>query len=215
MSDPVSAPAPEVAPENLTAWQRWEAPNFDGSTVYRAGGVVLPTASQVEEIQRQARDEGFQAGYAEGLQKALQDNGRFAELITAFEQQMDEQVARELLDLSLDIARQVLHQALKVNPELLLGVVREAIGTLPHVNQGAHLILHPDDAALVRERMGEQLTHSGWKIFEDARIERGGVRIETANSQIDASLETRWNRVVAALGQDTTWLIQDTTVSHG
>jgi flagellar assembly protein FliH len=57
--------------------------------------------------------------------------------------------------------------------------------------------------------MGEQLTHSGWKIFEDARIERGGVRIETANSQIDASLETRWNRVVAALGQDTTWLIQE------
>jgi flagellar assembly protein FliH len=122
---------------------------------------------------------------------------------------MDEQVARELLDLSLDIARQVLHQALKVNPELLLGVVREAIGTLPHVNQGAHLVLNPDDAALVRERMGEQLSHSGWKIFEDARVERGGARIETANSQIDASLETRWNRVVAALGQDTKWLIEE------
>jgi flagellar assembly protein FliH len=209
MSDPVTAPAPEVAPENLTAWQRWEAPNFDGGTVFRAGGVALPTASQVEGIQRQARDEGYQAGYAEGLQKAVQENRRFAELIAAFEQQMDEQVASELLNLSLDIARQVLHQALKVNPELLLGVVREAIGTLPHVNQGAHLILHPDDAALVRERMGEQLTHTGWKIIEDARIERGGARIETANSQIDASLETRWNRVVAALGQDTKWLIQE------
>jgi flagellar assembly protein FliH len=171
--------------------------------------VSLPTASQVEGIQRQARDEGYQAGYAEGLQKALQENQRFAELISAFEQQMDEQVARELLDLSLDIARQVLHQALKVNPELLLGVVREAIGTLPHVNQGAHLVLNPDDAALVRERMGEQLSHSGWKIFEDARVERGGARIETANSQIDASLETRWNRVVAALGQDTKWLIEE------
>ena len=209
MSDLVTVPAPEVAPENLTAWQRWEAPNFDGNTVYRAGGVELPTASQVEGIQRQARDEGFQAGYAEGLQKALQDNRRFAELVTVFEQQMDEQVAHELLGLSLDIARQVLYQALKVNPELMLGVVREAIGTLPHVNQGAHLVLHPDDAALVRERMGEQLTHSGWKIFEDARVERGGARIETANSQIDASLETRWNRVVAALWQDTTWLIQE------
>ncbi|MFZ2161856.1 MAG: flagellar assembly protein FliH [Sideroxyarcus sp.] len=209
MSDPITAPAPEVAPENLTAWQRWEAPNFDGGTVFRAGGVALPTASQVEGIQRQAQNEGFQAGYAEGLQKAGQENRRFAELIAAFEQQMDEQVASELLDLSLDIARQMLHQALKVNPELLLGVVREAIGTLPHVNQGAHLILHPDDAALVRERMGEQLTHTGWKIIEDTRIERGGARIETANSQIDASLETRWNRVVAALGQDTKWLIQE------
>jgi flagellar assembly protein FliH len=209
MSDLVTTPAPEVAPENLTAWQRWEAPNFDGNTVYRAGGVALPTASQVEGIQRQARDEGFQAGYAEGLQKALQENRRFAELIAVFEQEMDEQVAHELLDLSLDIARQVLHQALKVNPELMLGVVREAIGTLPHLNQGAHLVLHPDDAALVRERMGEQLTHSGWKIFEDARLERGGARIETANSQIDASLETRWKRIVAALGKDTSWLVKE------
>jgi flagellar assembly protein FliH len=209
MSDLAADPALEPVPEKLTAWQRWEAPNFDSGTVFRSGGVALPTASQVEGIQRQARDEGYQAGYAEGLQRALQANQRFAELISAFEQQMDEQVASELLALSLDIARQVLHQALKVNPELLLAVVREAIGTLPHVNQGAHLVLNPDDAVLVRERMGEQLTHSGWKIFEDARVERGGARIETANSQIDASLETRWNRVVAALGQDTKWLIQE------
>jgi flagellar assembly protein FliH len=209
MSDPVTTPAPEVAPEKLTAWQRWEAPNFSGGTVFRAGGVALPTASQIEEIQHQAHEEGFRIGYMKGLQRAAQESLRFTELIGVFEQKMDEQIAHELLELSLDIARQMLHQALKVNPELLLGVVREAIGTLPHVNQGAHLILHPDDAALVRERMGEQLSHSGWKIFEDARIERGGARIETANSQIDASLETRWKRVVAALGQDTTWLIQE------
>ncbi len=209
MSDLVTTPAPEVDPEKLTAWQRWEAPNFDGGTVFRAGGVALPTASQVEGIQQQARDEGYQAGHADGLQRALDENQRLADLIGLFEQEIDEQIAHELLDLSLDIARQVLHQALKVNPELLLGVIREAIATLPHVNQGAHLILHPDDAALLRERMGEQLTQSGWKIFEDAHIERGGARIETANSQIDASIETRWKRVVAALGQDKSWLIQE------
>lgn len=209
---PVGAPPlrgdSSSAPENLTAWQRWEAPNFAASAM-RTEHVALPTAVQIEEIQRQAREEGFQAGHAEGMQKALQENQRLAELIGSLEQKVDEQVARELLDLSLDIARQMLHQALKVNPGLLLGVVREAIGTLPHFNQGAHLVLHPDDASLVRERMGEQLTHAGWKIFEDARVERGGARVETANSQIDASLETRWKRVVAALGQDTSWLVQE------
>jgi flagellar assembly protein FliH len=197
-----------VAPESLTAWQRWEAPNLDAGRS-RPGSVELPTASQIEEIQRQAREEGFQVGHAEGMQKALQENRRLSDLIGALEMRADEQVAHELLALSLDIARQVLHQALKVNPELLLGVVREAIGTLPHYNQGAHLVLHPDDATLVHERMGEQLSHSGWKIFEDARVERGGARIETATSQIDASLETRWKRVVAALGQDTSWLIPE------
>lgn len=198
-----------TAPEKLTAWQRWELPNFEAGALANTGGVPLPTASQLEEIEKLARDEGYRNGYAEGMQKALQENQRLAALIDALSKQADEQVAQELLGLSLDIARQMLHQALKVNPELLLGVVREAIGTLPHFNQGAHLVLHPADAELVRERMGEQLTHSGWKIFEDDRIERGGARIETANSQIDATLESRWSRVVAALGQDASWLVKE------
>jgi flagellar assembly protein FliH len=197
-----------VAPEQLTAWQRWEAPAFKDSG-RRAGGLALPTAGEMEEMQQQAREEGFQAGHAEGLQQAQRENQRLAEVIDALAQQVDEQIANELLALALDVARQMLRQALKVNPELLLGMVQEAIGTLPHFNQSAHLVLHPDDAALVRERMGEQLTHAGWKIFEDARIERGGARFETANSQIDASLEARWQRIVAALGQDTSWLVQD------
>lgn len=206
-----------IAPEKLTAWQRWELPSFEAEQSRRADEVQLPTAAEIEEMQRQTREEGFrqgqaegfQSGYAEGVQQAVQENQRLTALIDALSQQVDEQVAGELLALSLDIARKVLQQALKVNPELMLGVVREAIGTLPHFNQGAHLVLHPEDAALVRERMGEQLTHAGWKIFEDDRIERGGVRIETANSQIDATLETRWKHVVAALGQNTEWLVQE------
>ena len=194
-----------TAPEQLTAWQRWELPAFE-STHGRLG---LTTASQLEAIQRQVRDEAYQTGYAEGMQKAAQDARRLSALVDALAQQVDEQVAHELLDLALDVSRQMLHQTLKVKPELLLGVVQEAIGTLPHFNQGAHVVFHPEDAALVREHIGEQLTHSGWKIFEDARIERGGARFETANSQIDATLETRWKRVVAALGKDTEWLIQE------
>jgi flagellar assembly protein FliH len=209
MSDLVTATAPGLDPEKLTAWQRWELPTFDTGRVVGPGGVALPTASQIDEMHRLAHDEGFQNGYAEGLKQATQENQRLSVLIDSLAQQVDEAISRELLDLSLDIARQMLHQALKVHPELILGVVNEAIGTLPHYNQGAHMVLHPDDAALVRERMGEQLTHAGWKIFEDARIERGGARFETANSQIDASLETRWKRVVAALGKDTAWLIQE------
>jgi len=194
-------------PEKLTAWQRWELPNFEGGP--RGEGYGLPTAAQVEDIQRLAREEGYRNGYAEGMQQAAQDRQRLNTLIDAMSNSMDEQVAQELVALALDVARQMLHQSLKVQPELVLGVVREAIGTLPHFNQGAHLVLHPADAALVREQMGEQLTHSGWKVFEDARIERGGARIETANSQIDATLESRWKRVVAALGQDAEWLIQE------
>lgn len=195
-----------IPQEQLTAWQRWELPCFDGHAAPKQGEVALPTAAELEAIQQQARDEGYQAGYAEGLRQAETETQRLSLLLDALGQQVDEQVSQSLLDLALELSRQMLHQALKVNPELVLGVVRNAIASLPHFNQGAHLVMHPEDAALVRQRMGEQLSHSGWKIFEDAQIERGGLRVETANSQIDATVAMRWKHVVSALGQDASWI---------
>lgn len=209
---------PAIPKEQMTAYERWELPNFgDGNGpghfsatshphgAHKTGGVVLPTAAQVEHIQQQAHDEGYQAGYAAGAQEAQRMVGLLNAMEQAF-QQLDQQVAQDLLTLSLEIAKQMVQQALKVNPEILLNVINTAISSLPHFSQGAHLIMHPDDAALVRSKMGEQLAHSGWRIFENDQVERGGVKVETANSQIDATLATRWQHIVAALGQDNSWL---------
>jgi len=211
-----------IAKEQLTAYQRWELPTFDiveekvEVEVEAAPVVILPTAEEVEQIQKQAYEEGYAEGYSEGAEKARNEEEtargeakRLAELIGALDkelQQVNQQVAQSLLDLSLEIAKQMLRQALKVKPELLLGIVNEAINDLPHFSQHARLVLHPDDAELVRGQMGEQLEHSGWKIFEDAKMERGGCRVETPQSQTDASLVTRWKRVVSSIGQDDSWL---------
>lgn len=220
-----------IAKGHLTAYQRWELPTFDmAQEVEATPAATLPTAAEVEHIHQQAREEGYQAGYAEGEQrareeeqaareekqkaleegqKALEEAQRLAEMMEALEkelQQVDQEVAQNLLDLSMEMARQMLQQALKVKPELLLGIVNKAISELPHFNQHAHLILHPADAELVRSKIGEQLDHTGWKIFEDTQIERGGCRVETAHSQIDASLPTRWKRIISSIGQDNSWL---------
>lgn len=205
-----------IQKEQLTAYQRWELPAFDIVKVANA----VPTVAQLEQIQSQAQEEGYNAGhakgYAEGAQKAHDEAQkahdealRLTGMIGALEkelQQVDQQIAQDLLDLALEIAKQMLQQTLKVKPDLLLAVVREAISELPHFNQHAHLVLHPADAELVRANMGEQLAHTDWKIFEDTQMERGGCRVETAHSQIDATLATRWKRVVSSIGQDSTWL---------
>ena len=201
-----------IPKQELTAYERWELPDFgatgrmgDASFIRHnknKSGIVLPTAVQLEEIQRQAHDEGYQAGYAEGMQ-------RFSALLNSMEQalqQADQEIAQDLLNLSLEVARQMVQQTLNTHPEILLNTIRAAISSLPHFNQGAHLVLHPDDASMLRAGMGEQLNHSGWKIFEDALIARGGVRVETAHSQIDATLANRWQRIVASIGQDSSWI---------
>jgi flagellar assembly protein FliH len=205
-----------ITQEPLSDYERLHFPSFGNSpgkksAMHRSGNneeVELPTAAQLEEIQRQAHDEGYQAGLASGLEAGSQQIEALLKAMTQAMQQADQEIAQELLDLSLEVARQMVQQTLKIHPEVLLNTIRAAITSLPHFNQGSHLVLHPDDAELVRASMGEQLTHTGWKVFEDAQIARGGARVETAHSQIDASLENRWQRIVAAIGQDSSWLPQ-------
>jgi len=170
-----------------------------------ASSVKPMTAAALEQIQHLAHEEGYQAGIKQARDEARQ----ISSLLNALHQalsQVDQNIAQDLLNVALAIAQQVIRQSLAVKPELLLHVVREAIGALPHFSHNAHLVLHPDDALLLRGQLGEHHAHNGWKIFEDPQIERGGCRVETAHSQIDATLETRWQRVVATLGQEQTWL---------
>lgn len=198
--------------EQLTAYQRWELPAFDivRKEAEESRPVVeLPTAAQVEQIRAQAYEEGCQTGYAEGKQRAEAEAQRLAQMINTLNQellQLDQKIAQDLLDLSLEIARQMLQQALKVKPELLLEVVQNTINELPYFNQHAHLLLHPDDAELVRAQLGEQLNHAGWKIIENNQVERGGCRVETAHSQVDATLATRWQRITESIGRSSSWL---------
>lgn len=206
-----------IPKEQLTAFERWELASFDAQSRAQLkdktnSSAPLATVNELENIRQQAHNEGFaqgrEAGYAAGIQQARNESAQMHTLMQNLQtalNQVDEQIAQSLLDLSLEVARQMVRETLQVKPEVILKVVGDAIGGLPHFNQNAHLILHPDDAALVREQMGEQLAHAGWKIFTDAKIERGGCRVETAHSHVDATAEARWKRIVESIGQDKSW----------
>lgn len=202
-----------IPKEQLTAFERWELASFDPHPGDKRQGNALATVAELESIRQQAHDEGYaqgrDAGYAAGIQQARTEAAQIHTLLQNLQDalnQIDGQLAQSLLDLSLEIARKMTGEILQTKPEIILKIVGDAIGSLPHFNQNAHLILHPDDAELVRRHMGEQLSHAGWKIFVDAQIGRGGCRVETTHSQVDATTEARWKRVVESIGQDKSWL---------
>ncbi|TCV90779.1 flagellar assembly protein FliH [Sulfurirhabdus autotrophica] len=206
-----------IPKEKLSAYQRWELNSLDETLVpsvnqAEAGeskDVHFPTAEEVERIHQQAYEEGYATGYHDGKSTAQSDAERMGTLLQGLEEalaQIDQQVAEDLGGLAIEIARQMLHQALKVKPELITTIVREAIKLLPVSGHHPHLLLHPEDAVLVRSYLEADLSHSGYKIIEDSRIDRGGCRIENSNTDIDATLESRWKIVVAALGRDDSWL---------
>lgn len=197
----------DTATASLPGYQRWEMASFGSKNAH--GTFSLTTAEQVERIHLQSREEGHAAGYQEGCAQAAQEVKRLQALLAALEpalRKLDQTVADDLLALALDIARQMLGQALKVHPELVLPVIQEAIRCLPQFNQTLHLVVHPQDALLVRANYTEPPTPAGWVIIDDARIERGGCRVETPSSEVDATTQTRWRRVLAMLGSKDEWL---------
>lgn len=199
-----------IPKEQLSAYQRWELNSLDEKAVAEADpAVVLPTAEEIEHIQQQASREGYSAGYQEGKGKVDAELARLVQMMSALDgalQRLDEEMSQSLLSLALDISKQILRETLRVKPELVLPVIREAMGSLPQASQHPHLKLHPDDAALVRSLMQDELSHFHWKLIEDSSVERGGCRVETANSEVDATLENRWKRMLAALGRESAWL---------
>ena len=85
-------------------------------------------------------------------------------------------------------------------------VVREAIDALYPLSGSPMLYVHPDDAELIRTHLGEALEHKNWRIVEDHSLSPGGCRIEHGGSEVDASKETRWRRVIESIGISQEWL---------
>lgn len=203
---------------NLTAWERWELNSLDektpapgGSSPAAAANVpAAPTVEELDRIRQDAQEEGYSAGYAAGRAAAQEEASHIARATASLDASMaafDQHVGEELVALALEIARQVLRREIAARPEAILDVVREALLQLPH--QHAAIYLNPADAALVRTNVGEALSHAGHRIHEDASLKRGDCIVETGGSQLDATVATRWRRVVESLGLDAAWTEPD------
>lgn len=227
-----------IPKEQLEAYRRWQVDSFDAPpspTPLAAPpepeqalptedcevvtGIGLPTAEDIERIHNEAQQAGYQTGFAEGQQegyragleavqaevermRALADNLQVALA------GIDQEVADEVLALALEVAAQVLRGTAKARPEALLPVIREAIAALPLNHEQIALYLNPADASAVREQLGETFSQSGWRIVEDRDIDAGGCLLRAGSSEIDATLATRWKRVLEAIGAEPAdWLL--------
>jgi flagellar assembly protein FliH len=222
-----------VPKEQLSAYQRWEMTSFGderpSAVAARKPVIPMPSAEDVARIKVEARHKGFNEGkqngysqgydegFAQGQAQALAEGraqaaqelaalrqlaGTFASAVTA----ADETIAHDVLNLALDVSKAMLKTALKVKPELIIALIRDAIDHLPNLQQPAQLHLNPDDLLLVQEHIGEDLAKAGWRLMEDEQLERGGCKIDTASNHLDASLATRWQRLATTLGKDVDWL---------
>ena len=199
--DPEPEPAPEPEPEVVEEVE--EVPLEE----------VQPlTLEELEAIRQEAYNEGFATGEREGFHSTqLKVRQEAEEALTAklasLEQLManllepiaeqDTQIEKSLVHLVAHVARQVIGRELASDSSQITHVLREALKLLPMGAGNIRIHLNPQDfelAKALRERHEES-----WKLLEDESLLPGGCRIETAHSRIDATMETRMEKAVAQL----------------
>jgi flagellar assembly protein FliH len=62
--------------------------------------------------------------------------------------------------------------------------------------------LNPQDLDHLRADLDADGMLKGCRFVPDAAVLRGGCRVETPHSDVDATLQSRWQRVLAAVGID-------------
>ena len=198
--------------DNVRQWQPPHVRNVGDLPVDESPQML--TAAQLGAIQKAAQAEGFEQGRREGQafgHREGVEQGRAAveekvrqldDLLNALDkpfERLDQQVEQEIVTLVISMVRQLIRREVRLDPGQIVGVVREALGILPVSARHIRVVLHPEDAELVREAytLGEH--DQQWQIVEDPVIQRGGCRIHTDTSQIDATLDSRLNSLIAPL----------------
>jgi len=214
--------------EDIHAVTQWDFGDVDADllkleAMERARQSELDHARD-ESLREKARAEGFAEGFAQGqanavlqgehqLQAYIDGQGRasaarFAQLLESTQVQLAESqqvMARGVLELACEVARQVLRHELSVNPNVVLPVVREALNMLGDDSKSAVVRLNPLDLDVLQDTLQTEFSGLALTLTPDSSIAPGGCRLSSAGAVVDGDLHLRWRRAVAKLGLEVDW----------
>lgn len=171
------------------------------------------TEEKLADIQRMAFEQGFHAGEAAGMEAGLELARKEAnsliktascliDKLEVMRQEITERSQKEILKLSLAIARKVVHAEVTVNKEVIVSILKAAVKKLA-VKDSVKVRLNPIDAEYISGRKPEFLAvMDGVKemaIEEDPTVPQGGCIVEAGFAEVDARLEKQLDEITAAL----------------
>lgn len=193
----------------------------------------MPTPSEpVDTIDYEAlqaaREQAFAEGYAQGHETGSQEvrealsaatkkqNDDLAERMTQVLKTMAEDlldkeqlIAEQLLELACELARQVVRQEIKTNPNQLRPLIGEALEMIVDDGLPATVRMNPDDLARMHDSLVKTLGENSPEFVGDAQISQGGCIVHSPSTSVDATVEKRWARAVGNLGLSTPWKAGD------
>lgn len=157
----------------------------------------------LESAYQRGLSEGFRAGTEHITRESGSMASRIDSLVASMQSQFeafDQDVADALLGLAFSLARQVVRSELELRPELVATSVKDALHSLSLKATFPGIYVNPDDLNLIKSVLGEELSVRGCRIIADVSISRGGCRLESDTSTVDATIESRWERALNNIG---------------
>ncbi len=200
---PISAPAPAASAASAQARQSAPAPAPE------------PEPSLVDQLHA-ARQAGYQDGYRDGLAAldafkhsfAQQMSAQIGALVRSFDadfRALEGEMAQALARSAVELARQVVRSEIKQRPEHIAKVAHDAVEALQLSARHVRVRVNPGDYPLVMEGAGEEMRAREAQVLPDPEVPRGGCKVDSDISSVDASLATRWQQAVASMGQSSLW----------
>lgn len=179
----------------------------------QAQAMLEEARTQAQQLREQAREQGFQEGYAAGeeegraasrarIEAAVDNLGRDLKILATVRAGILAVMEEEIVGLVQAACDRVLLSATATDPGLVRRVVREAIARFNQVER-LTVRVSPEDLKQVQEQRPELLVEfddlKHLEIKADPGVAPGGCQVDSASAQVDASLATRRQQVLASL----------------
>lgn len=213
--------------EEISAFSAWSFSAVDGSDSVPAVSTAVAepeTDTALEQALAEARQHAYAEGFGHGHDVGSQETRdaleatvrrsaeetavRMGQLLHGMTDQLiasEQRIARQILELACDLARQVVRQELQVNTRHLRAVIGEALELMVEDGLPATVRMHPDDLVLVKGPLLETLGENAPELVADPAISPGGCLIQSPSATVDATIEKRWSRAVGNLGLSSEW----------
>jgi flagellar assembly protein FliH len=170
-----------------------------------------PTVDDQERLAALERDafaKGFAQGERAGAEAAAKRGDAMLRRLTQTLQEVTElrsemirQTEQQLVRLALAIARRLVHREISLDPDLLIAIARVAMDRLGDM-ASVTVRLNPEDFAATAATREREWSGAQVSVVADARIQRGGCRIESDFGAVDAGVDAQLQELAQALLND-------------
>lgn len=195
----------DVTPEtgDFSSYERCSVSDIDADS----------DSNRLSEVEKTAYLRGYEAGEKAGIEAGLESGYKEAasifktascliEKLERLRQEMTEKSQKEILKLSIAIARKVVHAEITVNREVMAAILKAAVKKLD-VKDSVRVRLNPKDAEYVsgkkHELLGAMDGVREMTIEEDLSVPKGGCVVEAGLAEVDARLEQQLDEITDGL----------------